>query len=126
MTFYQEQIKRISREIYPKDYLCQQVTKAKLFIDKNFANNITLDDIAGEAFFSKFHFIRLFKTMYGRTPHQYLASVRIRKAKQYLQKGMPVTQACLSVGFTSLSSFNKLFKKSTGFLPSSYKKKMRP
>ena len=120
MTFYHRQIERINREIYSKDYLVKQIMQAKLFIDKHFADNINLDDIAGKAFFSKFHFIRLFKTIYGRTPNQYLASVRIKKAKQLLQKGLPVTQVCIAVGFASPSSFNRLFKKNTGSQPSSF------
>jgi AraC-like DNA-binding protein len=125
MTFYRQQIVKLNKELYPKDYSVQQVEKAKRFIDKNFARNIELKEIAGEAFFSKFHFIRLFKTMYGRTPYQYLTTVRIEKAKKLLQKGQSVTAVCFSVGFDSVSSFTGLFKRSTGSTPSSFIKKLK-
>jgi AraC-like DNA-binding protein len=117
MTYYHEQILKISPEIYGKEYLSSQVIRAKLFIDKHFADNLNLDHIAVEAFFSKFHFIRLFKKHYGRTPHQYLKEVRIAKAKTLLRTGMNVTGVCFAVGFHSVPSFTALFKKITGSTP---------
>lgn len=110
-------------EEYPKVYLYRRIVQAKLFIDTNYANKIDVDNISDEAFFSKFHFIRLFKTIYGKTPHQYLKSVRIEKAQQILKTDNSVTEACFSVGFKSLSSFSGLFKKVTGESPSAYSKR---
>jgi AraC-like DNA-binding protein len=107
-------------ENYPKFYLYRQIVQAKLFIDANYAESIDLDNIADEAFFSKFHFIRLFKKIYGKTPHQYLITVRIENAKHLLKDGIPVSQVCYSVGFGSLSSFSGLFKKMAGLTPSQY------
>lgn len=89
----------------------------------NYADKIDVDNISDEAYFSKFHFIRLFKTIYGKTPHQYLKSVRIEKAQQILKTDNSVTVACFSVGFDSLSSFSGLFKKVTGESPSTYSKR---
>jgi AraC-like DNA-binding protein len=120
MTFYHEQILKIKTEVYSKEYLCEQVIQSKLFIEKEFSKNISLDDIATKAFFSKFHFIRLFKRHYGRTPYQYLKEVRITKAKSLLQAGMTVKEVCVSVGFDSITSFTGLFKKITGFSPIAY------
>ena len=106
----------------PKIYIYKQIVQAKLFIDNNFSDNINLDNIADEAFFSKFHFIRLFKTIYGKTPHQYLTKVRIEKAKELLHTETSITQVCFSVGFDSLSSFTGLFKRQTTLTPSAYQK----
>jgi AraC-like DNA-binding protein len=105
---------------YPKVYLYRRIVQAKLFIDTNFATSIDLDSIADEAYFSKFHFIRLFKKIYGKTPHQYLIVLRIEKAMRLLQAKMPVTDACFSVGFESVSSFSGLFKRIVGLTPSAY------
>ena len=104
----------------PRIYLYRRVVQAKLFIDRNFAGKIDLDNIADEAAFSKFHFIRLFKEIYGKTPHQYLISVRIEKAKELMQRGNSVSGSCMSVGFESLTSFSALFRKVVGVSPSSY------
>src|SRR5690606_18560243 len=101
-------------EEYPKVYLYRRIVQAKLFIDSNYADKIDIDNISDEAFFSKFHFIRLFKKIYGKTPHQYLKFVRIKKAQQLLRTENSVSMVCFSVGFDSLSSFSGLFKRITG------------
>jgi AraC-like DNA-binding protein len=110
----------MTTEQYPKVYLYRRIVQAKLFIDSNYASNIDLDNIADEAYFSKFHFIRLFKKIYGKTPHQYLTVVRIEKAMQLLRTDIPVSDVCYSVGFESLSSFSGLFKLIVGLTPSAY------
>ncbi|MBS1687097.1 MAG: helix-turn-helix transcriptional regulator [Bacteroidetes bacterium] len=107
-------------EQYPKVYLYKRVVQAKLFIDSHYAENIELNNIADEAYFSKFHFIRLFKNIYGKTPHQYLTAVRIEKAIQLLRAGQTVSEACYAVGFESLSSFGSLFKRTVGVTPSAF------
>jgi AraC-like DNA-binding protein len=117
MTFYHQQVQHLKKNLYPKDYLPTQIIRSKKFIDNNYANNINLDDIAGEAFFSKFHFIRLFKKYYGVTPHQYLISVRVAGAKKLLQSGMSISDACYAVAFESVPSFTKLFKTVNGTKP---------
>ena len=105
---------------YPRQYLYLRAVRAKLFIDDNFASAIDLGKIADEACFSKFHFVRLFKEIYGRTPHQYLTHVRIDNAKEFLAEGQTVAFACFKVGFDSISSFTGLFKRRTGQTPRQY------
>ena len=110
----------MTTEQYPKVYLYQRIVQAKLFIDSKYADKIDLDNISDEAYFSKFHFIRLFKKIYGKTPHQYLTFVRIEKATQLLRTDKPVTEVCYAVGFDSLSSFGSLFKRIVGVSPSAF------
>lgn len=105
---------------YPKAYLYRRIVQSKLYIDGHFAESIDLAQIADEAVFSKFHFTRLFKKIYGKTPHQYLTVVRIQKAKDLLKSGMAVHNVCYSVGFESISSFTELFKRMVGSTPSDF------
>jgi len=105
---------------YPKQYLYRQIVRAKLYIDERFASHIDLAKIADEACFSKFHFTRLFKKIYDRTPHQYLTRVRVEKAKEHLANGRTVAATCYAVGFDSISSFTGLFKRRTGLTPAAY------
>jgi AraC-like DNA-binding protein len=107
---------------YPKVYLYRRIVQSKLFIDSHFAEAIDLANIADKAFFSKFHFIRLFKKIYGKSPYQYLAFVRLEKAKELLVKGMPVSEVVESIGFESVSSFTGLFKRTNGLTPSDYQR----
>ena len=112
-------------EQIPKIYLYRRIVLAKLFIDAHFSEDIDLDAIAGEAAFSKFHFIRLFKMAYAKTPHQYLTQVRIENAKLLLQNGQSVSDVCFSVGFDGISSFTHLFKRLTKLTPSAYQLQQR-
>ena len=110
------------KEQYSKQYKYRQIVKAKLFINKNFSEAIDLNQIADQAHFSKFHFIRLFKNIYDLTPNQYLTAVRIDKAKSLLKKSKSIDEVCISVGFDSVSTFKGLFKREPNFTPSDYKK----
>lgn len=110
----------MTTEEYPRVYMYRRIVQAKLFIDTNFADKIDLDNIADEAYFSKYHFIRLFKTIYGKTPHKYLTSVRIEKAMQLLRADKTVSEVCFLVGFDSLTSFSGLFRRVAGVSPSNY------
>lgn len=110
-------------EALPKIYLYRRIVQAKLFIDCHYQENINAGEIADEACYSKFHFIRTFKSIYGKTPHQYLIAVRIERAKELLEAEASVTDACFSVGFDSLGSFAVLFKRRVGLTPSEYRRR---
>jgi AraC-like DNA-binding protein len=125
MTFYKDQIKSLSKEIYSNVYLTKQVIEAKYFIDKDFSGNITLNHICKEVHISKYHLIRSFSKLYGNTPNQYLISVRISKAKELLRKGSSVLEVCYAVGFDSPTSFASLFKKIVGSSPRCYKRTIK-
>ena len=109
-------------ENLPKPDLYRRIVQAKLFIDSNYAERIDAGEIADEACYSKFHFIRTFKSIYGKTPHQYLTAVRVEKAKGLLEDGGSVTEVCFAVGFDSLGSFTGLFKRRAGVTPSEYQR----
>ena len=99
----------------------QRIATAKIYIDDNYHEPIDLDQVSQQAFLSKFHFHRLFRRIYRRTPHQYLTWKRIDKAKDLLSENRPVTEVCNEVGFESIGSFSVLFKKEIGFAPQYYR-----
>lgn len=107
-------------EEYPKAFFYKRIVQAKLFIDSRYADKIDVDNIADEACFSKYHFIREFKKIYGRSPHQYLIFVRVENAKRLLRNPRSVAEVCASVGFESIGSFSALFKRVIGLTPSEY------
>lgn len=109
-------------EQYEKIDLYRRIVRAKLYIDKHFAENLDLDNISGQAYFSKFHFIRIFNSIYGLTPKNYLIRQRIDNAKKYLANGHSVVETGFMVGLESPTSFAGMFKKITGLTPSNYKK----
>lgn len=96
---------------------------ARTFIDHHYDAPLTLERISREAGFSPYHFIRLFRLAYKRTPHQYLMQQRIEKAKVLLlTSDIPIQEVCYAVGFASLGSFSALFRRIVGLSPSSYRK----
>ena len=107
---------------YPRQYLYRRVVRAKLFIDDNYASPIDLDNIADEACFSKFHFTRLFRQIYGKTPHQYLTAVRIKRARHLLTGDATVAAVCFAVGFESITSFTSLFRRRVGVTPARFQR----
>lgn len=108
---------------YPQAWIYARIVQAKLFIDQHFEEPINLDHISSQANFSKYHFIRLFRRAFGRTPHQYLIGVRMEKARKLLESGEPVSRVCYMLGFESISSFTGLFKRYAAITPSAYKEK---
>jgi AraC-like DNA-binding protein len=105
---------------YPKEDYYRRLVQAKLYIDEHYTQKTDLDAIAEAASFSKFHFIRMFKASYHKTPHQYLVSLRMARARNLLESGKSVSEVCFGVGFESLSSFSGLFKKTFGISPAAY------
>lgn len=117
MTFYKNEVGRLSKMLYPHDDLTKQIVASKLYIDKHFSEAVNLEKISAKAHVSKFHFIRVFKKYYGRTPNKYLQEVRIENAKRFLKKGRSIDWVCHNVGFKSKTTFITLFKKMTGKTP---------
>ena len=102
--------------------LYTRIVRAKLFIDDHYASPIDLDKLSDEACFSKYHFLRLFKRTYNKTPHQYLSERRIEKAKEKLkQEAATISEVCEDVGFESKTSFTIKFKEYTGETPALFR-----
>src|SRR4051812_28790357 len=103
---------------YPKAYLYRRIVQAKLFIDGHFREKINLDEIAEEASFSRFHFIRLFRMAYGNTPHQYLMSLRMEEAENLMSDpDLLIKDICYQVGFESVGTFTTQFARVFGKSP---------
>lgn len=83
--------------------------------------------VAQRSGLSRFHFIRLFRAVFGETPLQYRSRAQIEQAKQLLiLSDQTVTEVCMTVGFSSLGSFSALFTRRTGLSPSAFQRRHRP
>jgi len=99
------------------------VTRAKQFIARNQDNAICLAMVAKAVNTSTFYFCKLFKRATGLTFTDYLARVRIEKAKALLlDRNRRVSEVAYDVGFQSLTHFNRVFRKIVGESPTSYRK----
>lgn len=92
------------------------------FIEARLADDISLDDLAGEACLSPFHFSRLFHEATGHSPHRYLVERRIDAARVLLSsREASIAEIALDTGFGSQANFSRSFRKVTGLSPRRYR-----
>lgn len=91
------------------------------FLDKNYKENISLEELSKIFELNSFYIIRLFKSQMNMTPHAYLLNVKINKAKQLLQKGYSIVDTALECGFFDQSHFHRNFLKIVATTPKEYR-----
>lgn len=99
-----------------------RLQRALKYMQDHLDERLTLEDLAGTVRLSPDHFLRSFTAVMGHTPHQWLTSLRIEKAKDMmLDSGAPMTEIALSLGFSSSAHFSSRFKQLTGIAPSQWR-----
>ncbi len=107
--------------------LSSPVANAKSYILSHFQQDIRVEDIADSVSLSKYHFSRIFKAETGYSPHEYLFSVRLARARELLTgTRMTVDSIAATCGFTSTSHFIRSFKRETGTTPTMFRKFFDP
>lgn len=92
------------------------------YINEHCTEDVTVDDLADIAGFSKFHFARLFKQFTNVSYYDYLTRKRIEHAETLLiSPDISITEVAMQSGFNSLSTFNRVFKNIKNCTPSEYK-----
>jgi AraC-like DNA-binding protein/mannose-6-phosphate isomerase-like protein (cupin superfamily) len=103
-----------------------RVSRALDYIDKNFAERITLDELAAACHVSRRHFFRLFEQAVGVAPMEYLKKVRLQKAAEMLLTSESnVTEVAFACGFNDSNYFSSLYHKEFGMSPSQFKREGR-
>lgn len=101
-----------------------QLSAAIRFVEKNYAQPITIADLAKCCNLSSTHFNRLFRTMLRMSPTEYLLAVRVQEARRMLANSSNhLADIAVDTGFFDQSHFTKRFKKATGLTPSEYRKR---
>ena len=100
----------------------ETVATARRYMQENFHEPLTLDDIAGEVCLSPSHFCRIFKRATSFTPVEHLNNVRIANAKRLLiYSSISLSEIAYKVGFKSIHYFSRRFKESEGLSPSAFR-----
>ncbi|MGB0019481.1 MAG: AraC family ligand binding domain-containing protein [Candidatus Sulfotelmatobacter sp.] len=90
------------------------------YIQAHFADDVSLSKLAALVSLSPYYFARAFERETGLPPHAYLETVRIRKAREFLDRGHTVVSAALSVGYADQSHLTHRFKRFLGITPGQY------
>jgi AraC family transcriptional regulator len=102
--------------------LHDSIDRAKHFILQNYADDISIEDIAKASHVSPFHFSRVFKRRTNYSPHQFVREVRLHKAcLLLLDSRLNITDIGYASGFLNADYFVTLFKKKLGMTPSSFR-----
>jgi AraC family transcriptional regulator len=92
------------------------------YIEENLDSDLTLEAMAAEVDISPIYLARAFKAAVGQSPHRYVLSRRVERAKELLRNTeMPVVDVALSSGFSSQSHLSYWFQRSVGVSPGAYR-----
>jgi AraC-like DNA-binding protein len=93
------------------------------FLDNHYREPINIDQLAGMANLSKYHFCRMFKQLVGKSAGDYIHQLRINNALTLLQESeLNITEIALASGFNDTNYFSRLFKKYQKVSPSQFRK----
>lgn len=102
------------------------VKEAKEYISENYTKDISMMELAEKFYVSPYYFSHLFKKKTGTTFQNYLANMRIEKAKKLLEDTeLKIYEICELSGYPNANHFIKIFTKTVGMKPGEYRKKMK-
>lgn len=109
------------KEVGEKHILIQEVVR---YVQNNFHNSFTLDEVAADLNVSKSHLVHLFKDLTGNTVMEYAMSYRLKQAMHMVAAfpDLKNLEICYRCGFKNESHFSRYFKKHVGVTPSEFRK----
>ena len=113
-------------ELTPQEDTNRRMLRARDEMDRRFAEPLDVPTLAAIAHLSASQFGRVFKEVYGETPHRYLQRRRVERAMFLLREtDRSVSEICLDVGFTSLGTFGRTFHRIVGEPPTTYRSRAK-
>jgi AraC-like DNA-binding protein len=101
-----------------KEY--RSIERVKAYLESNYPENISLEQLAAIAHLSPFYLLRTFRDCVGMPPYEYLTQVRILQAKRLLSQGYAIAQVAQQTGFADQSHLTRQFKRFVGVPPGKY------
>ncbi|MCW3818305.1 AraC family transcriptional regulator [Micromonospora sp. DR5-3] len=107
-----------------EDVAERAVRRAIEAMHERLGDELTIDDLARAAMFSKFHFTRIFQRLTGVSPGRFLSALRLQRAKHLLvSTSMNVADISVQVGYNSVGTFSSRFSRSVGMSPTAYRRR---
>lgn len=102
------------------------ITHVEMYIKENYTTPLTLNAIAENCHGSPYHLHRVFKSIKGMTPLEYLQQIRLKKAKEYfIYTDLPIQEISKLVGIANAARFSTLFKAKNNQTPRDFRKKYK-
>jgi AraC-like DNA-binding protein len=120
-----EQVARIpTARVSTRQELYRRILLGREYFHSQASGPISLAAASRAAGLSLFHFHRCFTRAFQQTPHSYLTSLRLSRARRLIETGSSVIDASLDVGLSSPSALSRLFRSHYGEPPSSVRRKL--
>lgn len=110
------------RKNITNEEIFRSILQAKTYVDEHITCNLSLEQMALQTGISKYHFIRVFKSVFGISPYQYQKRKRLESARADLMDGNEISLTALRYGFPDVATFSKSFKQQFGQTPGSTRK----
>ena len=97
---------------YLREEYISRINRVIDYIEKNIDKDLSLEKLAGVAYFSRFHFHRIFRAMVGETLNQFIQRVRVEKAASLLiiNPKKSITEIAFECGFSGSATFARAFR----------------
>ena len=102
------------------------VARARAYLEEHWDRNVPLDELAATCGVSKFHLTRQFARIVGVPPHAYQNRLRVNRACELLNQGVPVGEVARRTGFADASHLSRHFKRATGTTPGRFAARGHP
>ncbi|GAA3612943.1 AraC family transcriptional regulator [Nonomuraea rosea] len=100
--------------------------RARELLHASLADPPDLEELAAAAGSTPFALLRSFRRAYGLPPHAYVVQLRVRRARELLERGVPAAEAAVTAGFCDQSHLSRHFRRIVGATPGAYQRGVRP
>jgi AraC-like DNA-binding protein len=121
-------IKRYADRLYTEQKVGREkkvVQQVCGYIQDNFVNGISLNEMAQQVALSPYHLLRVFRAEVGMPPYVYLENIRVRHAQKLIEDGQRLADVAMQSGFSSQSHMTRHFKRIIGATPGQYAQQTR-
>lgn len=101
-----------------REEIYKRLLLALEYLHQSYKQSFDLEEVANKAYLSKFHFLRMFKQAFGKTPFQYHQMLKMKDARKQVESGSKsIKEIGFELGFAEISSFSKSFYNYFGVYP---------
>lgn len=103
-----------------------QAEEIRAWLDRHICEQISLEDVTRDFFYSRNHIISVFSAAYGMTPYQYYIEKRLQLIRSYLaDTDLPVKEIAAALCFDDAKYLSTFFRRRTGMTPVAYRRSIR-